>query len=196
MSLGKRINTALSFPFLAILIFLRFKQIVSSVLNNSTTNCSLCYHFNLDYAFNFPKKGVNDFVTLSGMPKSLTEFTVCLWMSSTNSQGSLFSYAVSGENNEMLLYYDKYFQMDIGGENRLCIFYKTTRKLFIILTINLINYFYFYYMVLQILCLTYLNVMSVTANMLVCNVTVPKFASSQSEARSTVLISCDIKSLT
>lgn len=76
----------------------------------------------LDYAFNFPNKGVNDVVKLSGMRSSLTEFTVCLWMSSTSSKGSLFSYALSGSgrDNELLIFYDKYFELYIGGENRLC----------------------------------------------------------------------------
>ncbi|KAL9983773.1 hypothetical protein ACROYT_G005997 [Oculina patagonica] len=80
---------------------------------------SPCEPFSIwDYAFNFPNKGVDDYVKLSNMPSGLTEFTVCLWMSSTSSQGSLFSYAVSGQDNELLIFYDKYFTLDIDGEGR------------------------------------------------------------------------------
>lgn len=71
----------------------------------------------LDKALHFRNKGVDDFVRISGM-RSLTAFTVCLWMSSSDSQGSPFSYAVSGQNNELLIYYNKYFELNIGGESR------------------------------------------------------------------------------
>ena len=70
----------------------------------------------LDNAFDFTDKATNDFVKLSGMSNSLTQFTVCLWMSSTNSEGSPFSYAVSSEANELLIYYKNQFQLSIGGE--------------------------------------------------------------------------------
>ncbi|XP_078359510.1 uncharacterized protein LOC144643983 [Oculina patagonica] len=73
-----------------------------------------CEPFSKDYAFSFPDKGVNDFVKVSGMP-ILTEFTMCLWMSSSERRGSPFSYAVPDEDNELLLYYDKYFRLYIGG---------------------------------------------------------------------------------
>ena len=59
----------------------------------------LLFCLNLDYAFNFPEKGVNDVVKISGM-RSFTAFTVCLWMSSSNTQGTLVSYAVSNNDND------------------------------------------------------------------------------------------------
>ncbi|XP_078363428.1 uncharacterized protein LOC144647504 [Oculina patagonica] len=71
----------------------------------------------MNYAFNFPNKGVNNYVKLPGK-RSLTAFTVCLWMSSTNSQGSLFSYAVSSQANEILISYNTRFQLYINGESR------------------------------------------------------------------------------
>lgn len=73
----------------------------------------------LDYAFDFPEKGVHDVVKMSGM-RSLTAFTVCLWMSSTNTRGTPFSYAVSGEgnDNELLIEYNGSFDMLIGGTRR------------------------------------------------------------------------------
>lgn len=74
----------------------------------------------LDYAAHFPDKGVRDFVKLSGMRNSLTQFTVCLWMSSSSSQGSPFSYAVSGQENELLIFYNGNVVLFIGGEKRLC----------------------------------------------------------------------------
>ena len=78
----------------------------------------LLFFVNLDYAFNFPDKGVNDVVKISGM-RSLTAFTVCMWMSSSDNEGSPFSYAVSSEYNELLIYYERYFRLFIGGEKRL-----------------------------------------------------------------------------
>ena len=36
--------------------------------------------------------------------RSLTAFTVCMWMSSSDNEGSPFSYAVSSEYNELLIY--------------------------------------------------------------------------------------------
>ena len=72
-----------------------------------------------DNVFHFPEKGVTDFVKISGMP-SLTAFTVCLWMSSSNGQGTLFSYAVSGEgrDNELLIEYNRYLRLLIDNVER------------------------------------------------------------------------------
>ncbi|XP_078357316.1 neuronal pentraxin-2-like [Oculina patagonica] len=49
--------------------------------------------------------------------KSLTAFTVCLWMSSSNTKGTPFSYAVSGEgnDNEVVIDYDRYFRLLIDN---------------------------------------------------------------------------------
>ena len=60
---------------------------------------------------------MNDVVKISGMP-SLTDFTVCLWMRSSNNKGTLVSYAVSNSDNELLIEYDKYFDFLIGGTER------------------------------------------------------------------------------
>ncbi len=72
---------------------------------------------NSDKALHFPNKGVNDFVRISNM-RSLTAVTVCLWMSSSDIQGSPFSYAVSGQDNELLIFYNENFELHIGGEKR------------------------------------------------------------------------------
>ncbi len=50
--------------------------------------------------------------------RSLEDFTVCLWMSSSNTEGALLSYAVSGTDNELLIEYKRSFDFDIGGEER------------------------------------------------------------------------------
>ena len=76
-----------------------------------------CFSVNLEHTFHFPKKGVTDVVKISGM-RSLTAFTVCLWMTSSNNKGTLFSYAVSNSDNELLIEYDRYFDIVIGGTPR------------------------------------------------------------------------------
>ena len=75
------------------------------------------FRLNLDYAFNFPEKGVNDVVKISGM-RSLPAFTACLWMSSSNTKGTLVSYAVGNSVNELIIEYDRYFYFLIGGTKR------------------------------------------------------------------------------
>ena len=80
-------------------------------------NYSFFFYVNTDYAFSFPDKGVTDVVKISGMP-SLTAFTVCFWMSSSNTRGTPFSYAVSGTDDELLIEYDRYFDLLIGGTKR------------------------------------------------------------------------------
>nr|XP_058952814.1 neuronal pentraxin-2-like [Pocillopora verrucosa] len=57
------------------------------------------------YALQFPQRGTSDYVIVTrGMP-NLSAVTVCLWMKTadTRNEGALLSYAVSGENNELLL---------------------------------------------------------------------------------------------
>ena len=76
----------------------------------------------LDYAFNFPEKGVNDVVKLPGMRNSLTELTLCMWMSSSATEGSPFSYAVSSEDNELLIDIERHFELYIGGTRRLVLY--------------------------------------------------------------------------
>ena len=40
---------------------------------------------------------------------------MCLWMSSSNSEGSLVSYAVSDTDNELLIDYNGCFEIQIGN---------------------------------------------------------------------------------
>ena len=81
--------------------------------------CSFTILHTLDYALHFPDKGVSDFVKISGM-RSLTAFTVCLWMSSGNRKGTLFSYAVSGQgnDNELVIDYNGNLRLLIDNTNR------------------------------------------------------------------------------
>ena len=72
---------------------------------------------NLDYSFHFPNKGVHDVVKMLDM-RSLTAFTVCLWMSSSNNKGTLISYAERNSDNELIIEYDRNFDFLIGGAQR------------------------------------------------------------------------------
>ena len=57
---------------------------------------------------------------ISQMPRSLTAFTVCLWMNTIDPQGTLVSYAVSDDSeNELLIdYEEEKFSIQIGGKER------------------------------------------------------------------------------
>ncbi|XP_068679510.1 neuronal pentraxin-2-like [Montipora foliosa] len=71
-----------------------------------------------DYALQFSTTGVSDYVNIWGMP-GLSQFTVCLWMkSSSSNEGTPFSYAVNGQENELLLYNYGSFELCIGGQCR------------------------------------------------------------------------------
>ena len=83
----------------------------------STLMYYFCFSINLEHTFHFPKKGVIDVVKISGM-RSLTAFTVCLWMSSSNNKGTLVSYAVSNSDNELVIEYERYFDFLLGGTQR------------------------------------------------------------------------------
>ena len=48
----------------------------------------------------------------------MTAFTVCLWMSSRNTKGTLVSYAVSDYDNELIIEYDRYFDFVIDDTKR------------------------------------------------------------------------------
>ena len=91
-------------------------------MDDLTLRISNFYLAAIDNALYFTNKGEDDFVKLTGM-RSLTAFTVCMWMSSSDNEGSPFSYAVSSQANELLIYYERYFQLFIGGEKRLDIQY-------------------------------------------------------------------------
>ena len=72
-----------------------------------------------DYAFQFPHKGTDDYIQLWGMP-SLRQFTLCLWTKSNDTApvGTLFSYAVLGEDNEIVIINKNGFQLHINGKKR------------------------------------------------------------------------------
>ncbi|KAL9965278.1 hypothetical protein ACROYT_G029053 [Oculina patagonica] len=73
-----------------------------------------------DYALYFPNKGVTDYVNIWGM-RSLTQFTVCFWMkSSDTNQGTPFSYAVPGRNNELLFYRSVHVNANDGRWHHIC----------------------------------------------------------------------------
>ncbi|XP_066019962.1 neuronal pentraxin-1-like isoform X2 [Pocillopora verrucosa] len=68
------------------------------------------------YALQFPQRGTSDYVIVTrGMP-NLSAVTVCLWMKTadTRNEGALLSYAVSGENNELLLTDSRLFRIYIN----------------------------------------------------------------------------------
>ena len=67
--------------------------------------------------FHFSDKGVNDVVKISGM-RSLTAFTACFWMNFSCTQETPISYAVSYNDNELLIECDGSFDFLIGGTQR------------------------------------------------------------------------------
>ncbi|XP_078367069.1 neuronal pentraxin-2-like [Oculina patagonica] len=69
-----------------------------------------------DYALLFTRKGTSDYVIIRGMP-SLTAVTFCLWMKTadTGNTGTPLSYAVSGSDNELLLYDYRNFLFWVGA---------------------------------------------------------------------------------
>lgn len=74
--------------------------------------------FSSDFAFYFPTKGVNDYVNIWGMP-SLKQFTLCFWMKSrAGNDGTVLSYAVPGQHNELLFFDHTNINMYIGGQGR------------------------------------------------------------------------------
>lgn len=75
-------------------------------------------HISLDNAFHFPNKGVTDFVGVSSTSQELTAFTVCFWVSSSNTQGTPFSYAASDEDDELVIDYNGNFRLTIDSEVR------------------------------------------------------------------------------
>ena len=100
-----------------------YEQVICFLLNTQKLYPSLLsiwfllFFATLDYAFHFPNKGVEDVVKISQM-RSLTAFTVCLWMNSSNPMGTLVSYAVSNSENELLIDYNDHFEVQIGGSTR------------------------------------------------------------------------------
>ena len=88
---------------------------------------SVIYIFNkltlsiTDYALQFLNKeshlaGVH---VAAGLP-DLTQFTLCFWMKSndTENRGSPFSYSVKEEDNELLIYNYKSFRLVINGQQK------------------------------------------------------------------------------
>ncbi|XP_078366327.1 neuronal pentraxin-1-like isoform X2 [Oculina patagonica] len=70
------------------------------------------------YTLNFPNKGVTDYVNIWGM-RSLTQFTICFWIKTSDTdRGTPFSYAVSGKDNELIIYNVGSLRLFINGDNR------------------------------------------------------------------------------
>ena len=67
--------------------------------------------------FKFPTSGVTDYVINRNM-RNLTAVTVCLWMRTADQtiKGTPFSYAVSGQYNELLLHDYKDFDIEVGDK--------------------------------------------------------------------------------
>ena len=67
--------------------------------------------------FKFPTSGVTDYVINRNM-RRLTAVTVCLWMRSADqtNKGTPFSYAVSGQDNELLLHNYKSLVIQVAFE--------------------------------------------------------------------------------
>ncbi|XP_078364404.1 neuronal pentraxin-1-like [Oculina patagonica] len=73
-----------------------------------------------DFAIHFPHKGTADYIQVWGMPR-LTQFTVCSWTQSNDTTpfGTLFSYAVLRQYNEIVISYGNGFKLQINGESRM-----------------------------------------------------------------------------
>ena len=71
-----------------------------------------------DFALRFPKREESNYAQVWNM-SSLSAFTVCFWMKSSGTkEGVPFSYAVPGQDNELLLANYKDFGLRIGGEKK------------------------------------------------------------------------------
>ena len=80
------------------------------------------YFLASDYALYFPSNGVSDYVNIWGM-RSLSKFTVCFWMKTTASNdGTVLSYAVPGQYNELILFDQANMYVYIAGDRRYNIF--------------------------------------------------------------------------
>ncbi|XP_044001596.1 sushi, von Willebrand factor type A, EGF and pentraxin domain-containing protein 1-like [Aphidius gifuensis] len=81
-------------------------------LHNYTCQCQLAFDgincqekLTSDYLINFDKPGITDYVLIPGPKYNLTEFTICLWLQSTDkfNYGTIFSYATDNQDNEITL---------------------------------------------------------------------------------------------
>ncbi|XP_066019469.1 sushi, von Willebrand factor type A, EGF and pentraxin domain-containing protein 1-like isoform X2 [Pocillopora verrucosa] len=76
------------------------------LVNGSWTGVQpTCEFISPNYSLLFPYKNKNDYVIITHRMPSLTAVTVCMWIktNATGNRGTLLSYAVSGEDNELLL---------------------------------------------------------------------------------------------
>ncbi|XP_066019967.1 sushi, von Willebrand factor type A, EGF and pentraxin domain-containing protein 1-like isoform X3 [Pocillopora verrucosa] len=76
------------------------------LVNGSWTGVQpTCEFISPNYSLLFPYKSENDYVIITHRMPSLTAVTVCMWIktNATGNRGTLLSYAVSGEDNELLL---------------------------------------------------------------------------------------------
>ncbi|XP_078353452.1 uncharacterized protein LOC144638135 [Oculina patagonica] len=72
------------------------------------------------YDLLFPKKGTSDYVIINNAMPSLTAVTICLWMkvTDTGNKGTPLSYAVSGSDNELVLFNYNGFSFEVAGVSR------------------------------------------------------------------------------
>ena len=93
-----------------------FPQSISLFLQQRVFFFICCYLAADNYALLFLRKGTSDYVNTSGMP-SLKAVTVCLWMKTADkgNEGTLLSYAVPGNANELLLVDYRNFALFVRG---------------------------------------------------------------------------------
>ena len=75
-----------------------------------------------NFQFNYPNKVIDDYVRLD-VPSSasdVTAFTVCMWIKvgDQSDDGTLFSYAIEDEDNELLITDYSRFKILIGGRKK------------------------------------------------------------------------------
>ena len=71
------------------------------------------------FQLSYPEKSVDNYVSfnLSSSAPALTEFTLCVWIkvADQSDDGTLFSYSLPDEDNELLLTDYSRFKILIGG---------------------------------------------------------------------------------
>ena len=72
-----------------------------------------------NFQLSYPEKSVDNYVSfnLSSSAPALTEFTLCVWIkvADQSDDGTLFSYSLPDEDNELLLTDYSRFKILIGG---------------------------------------------------------------------------------
>ena len=80
-------------------------MVITSKNSISSLNILSLISVSPNYSLLFPYKSENDYVIITHRMPSLTAVTVCMWIktNATGNRGTLLSYAVSGQDNELLL---------------------------------------------------------------------------------------------